>query len=135
MSTKIFVNLPVSDLQKSVDFWTRLGFSFNAQFTDDKATSMIIGDDSYVMLLVEDRFKEFTQKDICNTATHTEAIIAISVDSREGVDALVGQALEAGARPSGEPMDEGFMYGRSFEDPDGHLWEVIWMDPSTIEQP
>jgi predicted lactoylglutathione lyase len=133
MSTKIFVNLPVRDLQQSIDFWTRLGFSFNAQFTDDKATSMIVGDDIYIMLLVEERFRDFTSKDIADTATQTEAIIALSAESRDGVDELVDKALQAGGKPSQDPMDEGFMYGRSFQDPDGHLWEVVWMDPSVIE--
>jgi len=135
MSTKIFVNLPVKDLAKSVDYWTRIGFGFNAQFTDDKATSMVISDDIYVMLLVEDRFKDFTAKELCNTATHTEAILALSADSREDVDALCDQALEAGGRPSQEPIDEGFMYGRSFQDIDGHLWEVIYMDPAALAEP
>lgn len=133
MRTKIFINLPVKDLQRSVDFWTTLGYTFNAQFTDDKATSMVVGEDSYVMLLVEERFKDFTTKDIADTSTHTEAIIALSADTREGVDQLVDKALEAGGQPSQDAMDEGFMYGRSFQDPDGHLWEVIWMDPSTID--
>ncbi|HEY0484711.1 MAG TPA: VOC family protein [Mycobacteriales bacterium] len=134
MSTKIFVNLPVADLRKSVDFFTRTGFTFNAQFTDEHATSMVVGDDIVVMLLDRDRFADFTDKQICETSTHTEAIIALSAESRDGVDELVERALAAGARPSQEPMDQGFMYGRSFEDPDGHLWEVVWMDPSVIER-
>ncbi len=133
MSTKIFVNLPVQDLQRSIDFWTRLGFSFNAQFTDDKATSMIVGNDIYVMLLVEERFRDFTTKDIVDAAAQTEAIIALSAESREGVDELVDKALRAGGKPSMDPMDEGFMYGRSFQDPDGHLWEVVWIDLSSID--
>ncbi len=133
MSTKIFVNLPVKDLERSVAFWTELGYTFNAQFTDEQATSMVISDDIYVMLLVEDRFRDFTTKQIANSSTHTEAIVALSAVSREAVDELVDKALRAGGKKSTDPMDEGFMYGRSFEDPDGHLWEVIWMDPSSIE--
>ncbi|MDQ3052470.1 MAG: VOC family protein [Actinomycetota bacterium] len=134
MSTKIFVNLPVKDLRKSIDFWTQLGFTFNAQFTDDRATCMIIGDDSAVMLLVEDRFQDFTTKQLCDATKQTEAIIALSAESRDGVDTLADKALEAGGHPSNEPMDEGLMYGRSFQDPDGHLWEVIYMDPKAVEQ-
>ncbi|HEV7825452.1 MAG TPA: VOC family protein [Mycobacteriales bacterium] len=134
MSTKIFVNLPVSDLAKSVDFFTRLGFEFNAQFTDEHATCMVISEDIFVMLLVEARFKDFTSKRICDTTTHTEAILALSAESRPGVDDLVDKALAAGAQPSNEPVDHGFMYGRSFQDLDGHLWEVVWMDPSAIAQ-
>jgi predicted lactoylglutathione lyase len=134
MSTKIFVNLPVSDLTKSVDFFTRLGFEFNARFTDEHATCMVISEDIFVMLLVEARFKDFTSKRICDTTTHTEAILALSAESRPGVDDLVDKALAAGAQPSNEPVDHGFMYGRSFQDLDGHLWEVVWMDPSAIAQ-
>jgi hypothetical protein len=94
---------------------------------------MIVSEDIIVMLLVEDRFKDFTSKQICDTATHTEAILCLSADSRQEVDVLVGKALGAGAQPAGEPTDQGFMYGRSFEDLDGHLWEIVWMDPSVIE--
>jgi hypothetical protein len=133
VSTKVFVNLPVRDLRKSVQFFTELGYGFNAQFTDEHATSMVVSEDIIVMLLVEDRFKDFTSKQICDTATHTEAILCLSADSRQEVDDLVGKALGAGAQPSGEPMDQGFMYGRGFEDLDGHLWEIVWMDPSVIQ--
>lgn len=134
MATRLFVNLPVKDLRKSVDFFTALGFEFDLRFTDDKATCMIIGPDSFVMLLVESRFSDFTTKEICAATTHTETILALSADSREGVDELVNKALEAGGQPSNEPTDMTGMYGWSFQDPDGHLWEVIWMDADAMTQ-
>lgn len=134
MSTKIFVNLPVKDLNQSVTFFNKLGFTFNAQFTDEKATCMIIGEDIFVMLLKEDFFKTFTGKPIADATKSTEAIIALSADSREEVDAMANKALEAGAAFSKDPQDQGFMYGRSFQDPDGHLWEVFWMDPGAVNQ-
>jgi predicted lactoylglutathione lyase len=130
---KLFLNLPVQDLGRSVDFFTRLGFEFDARFTDESATCMIVGDDAFVMLLVEARFKDFVKKDLCDTSTHTEAIVAVSADSREDVDRFADTALGAGGSPSNEPIDLGFMYGRSFQDPDGHLWEVFHMDPSALE--
>jgi uncharacterized protein len=133
-SRKIFVNLPVKDLGESVDFFTQLGFSFDPRFTDETATCMIVSDEAFVMLLVEDRFKDFTDKKLCDPTTHTEAIFALSAESREEVDQLVHKALTAGGQASREPVDHGFMYESSFQDPDGHMWEVIWMDPSAVEQ-
>jgi hypothetical protein len=130
----MFVNLPVKDLDRSVDFFTKLGFSFDPRFTDETATQMIVGDDAFVMLLVEDRFKDFTKKELVDATKQTEVIVALSAESREGVDELADKALEAGASPANDPLDMGFMYGRSFDDPDGHLWEVVWMDPSAVEQ-
>ncbi len=129
-SRKIFVNLPVRDLDKSVEFFTSLGFEFNAQFTDENATAMIVNDEASVMLLAEDFFKTFTSKQVCDTATHTEAILALSAESREEVDDLVTKAFASGGQPSSDPQDHGFMYGWSFQDLDGHVWEVMWMDPS-----
>ena len=96
MTTKIFVNLPVKDLNRSVDFFTKLGFNFNPQFTDENATCMIIGEGIFVMLLVEKFFKSFTKKEICDTSKNTEAILALSVESKEKVDQMMGKALEAG---------------------------------------
>ena len=133
-SRKVFLNLPVKDLTKTVDFFTQLGFEFNPQFTDEKATCMIINDDAFVMLLVEDYFETFIKKDLCNATTHAEAIVALSAESREQVDEMVNKALAAGAQPSNDPMDQGFMYGWSFQDLDGHLWEVIYMDPAALAQ-
>lgn len=133
-ATMIFVNLPVKDLNASVAFFTKLGFEFDPQFTDENATCMIVNEHAFVMLLVEGFFKTFTNKDVCDAATRTEAILALSADSREAVDDLVDKALAAGGSAASEPMDEGLMYGRSFQDLDGHLWEVIYMDPSVLEQ-
>lgn len=130
MSTKIFVNLPVKDLGKSTDFFTELGFSFNPQFSDENAGCMVVSDDIYVMLLVEPFFQSFTKKEVVDSTKSTEAITCLGVDSRERVDEMVDKALAAGGQPSNDPMDEGFMYGRSFQDLDGHLWEVMYMDPA-----
>jgi predicted lactoylglutathione lyase len=124
----MFVNLPVSDLAKSIDFFGRLGFEFNPQFTDESGTCMVVSEQACVMLLVDDRFKDFTKKDICDTATHTEAIFAVSADSRAEVDRLVSIVLDAGGSPANDPVDHGFMYGWSFQDLDGHAWEVMHMD-------
>ena len=135
MSTKIFVNLPVKDLERSKQFFTALGYSINPQFTDENAASVVITDDIYAMLLVEPFFQGFTKKDIPDTSRNAEAIIALSADSREEVDRLADKALASGGQPAYETNDQGFMYGRSFQDPDGHLWEVFWMDPSAMEQP
>lgn len=129
---QIFVNLPVQDLKKSIEFFTKVGFEFNANFTDESATCMIIGENIYAMLLVEERFQSFISKKISNAADTTEVIVALSVDSREQVDAIVQAALDAGAKPSNEPQDHGFMYGWSFQDLDDHLWEVSYMDLSAF---
>ncbi|HSN96248.1 MAG TPA: VOC family protein [Nitrososphaeraceae archaeon] len=134
MKTKIFVNLPIKDLSKSVAFFTKLGFSFNPQFTDQNATCMIIGEDIFIMLLVEKFFKSFTKKDVCDTSKNTEAIVALSVESREKVDQMMEKAVEAGGSEPREKQDHGWMYGRSFEDPDGHLWEVFFMEESAIKK-
>jgi uncharacterized protein len=134
MSRMIFVNLPVKDLTKSVDFFTRLGFEFNPAFTDQNATCMVVSEQACVMLLVEDFFKTFTKKDITDTVTHTEAILALSADSRQEVDELLGKAVAAGGQQLDTGQDEDFMYTRSFADLDGHLWELLWMDASAIEQ-
>lgn len=133
-SRKIFVNLPVSDLPKSVEFFTYLGFEFNAQFTDENATAMVVGENAFVMLLVKPFFKTFTGKQIADATTHTEAIIALSAGSRQQVDDMADKALAAGGKPSNDPMDVGSMYGRSFQDLDGHLWEVMYMDPGPAGQ-
>ncbi|MGH3839694.1 MAG: VOC family protein, partial [Pseudonocardiaceae bacterium] len=120
MSTKIFVNLPVKDLGKSIDFFTALGFSFNPQFTDENAGCLVISDDIYVMLLTEPFFKSFTNKDVVDAAKSTEVILALGVESRQQVDELVDKALAAGGQPGSFSNDESFMYGRSFQDLDGH---------------
>ncbi|GAB3898157.1 VOC family protein [Larkinella knui] len=134
MATKIFVNLPVKDLNKSVDFFTKLGYSFNPQFTNENATCMIISEDIFVMLLVEPFFKSFTKKEIADATQTTESIICLSAESREEVDSLVSKALAAGGKVPNEKQDQGFMYGHGFEDLDGHLWEVAYMDLNAIPQ-
>jgi uncharacterized protein len=131
---KIFVNLPVKDLNKSVDFFTKIGFEFNAQFTDDKAACLVISEHIFAMLLVEDFFKTFIKKDITDASKTTEVILALSAESREKVDEMVNKALAAGGKPSNDPMDHGFMYVWSFQDVDGHLWEVMYMDESAVNQ-
>lgn len=132
MPTQIFVNLPVKDLKRSIEFFTRLGYTFNPNFTDEKATCMIISDTIYAMLLVEPFFKTFTQKAVCDTSKDIESIIALSCESRAAVDELAQKAEDAGATIPKPANDMGFMYTRSFEDPDGHLWEVFYMDPAAI---
>ena len=128
MSRMIFVNLPVADLSASVDFFTRLGFEFNREFSDENATCMVLNEQACVMLLVRPFFATFTRKDVADAST-TEAILAVSAESREEVDALVDKALSLGGTAANEPSDDGYMYGRSFHDLDGHAWEVMWMDP------
>jgi predicted lactoylglutathione lyase len=128
----IFVNLPVKDLDRSVAFFTRLGFTFNPQFTDENATCMVISDTIYVMLLVEKFFKTFTKKEVSDSSKTTEAILSLNLDSREKVDELVDKAMQAGAKPSVKLEEMPGMYGRNFEDLDGHLWEVFWMDVSSM---
>jgi len=134
MATKIFVNLPVKNLSKSIEFFTRLGYTFNPQFTDETATCMIVSEDIYIMLLTEEKFKMFTKKEIADATRSTEAIICLSADSREKVDEMINKALEAGGTTPNEKQDHGFMYGWGYQDLDGHLWEVMWMDPGAIKQ-
>lgn len=134
MATKIFVNLPVRNLSKSIEFFTRLGYTFNPQFTDETATCMIVSEDIYIMLLTEEKFKMFTKKEIADATRSTEAIICLSADSREQVDEMINKALEAGGTTPNEKQENGFMYGWGYQDLDGHLWEVMWMDPGAINQ-
>lgn len=134
MATQIFVNLPVKDLNKSVEFFTKLGFTFNPQFTDENATCMIIGENIFAMLLVEPFFKSFVKKEICDTKKSAEAILALSADSRKDVDVLVDKVQKAGGETK-EPQDQGFMYSRGFLDLDGHYWEIFHMDPTAVPHP
>ncbi len=133
MSTKIFVNLPVKDLKRSIDFFTKLGFTFNPKFTDETATCMIISNDIYAMLLIHDKFREFTPKAIADAHATSEVLIALSFDSKTKVDELVNKALQAGGSEARSPVDHGFMFTRSFNDPDGHIWEIFWMDPDAAK--
>jgi predicted lactoylglutathione lyase len=133
MATQTFVNLPVKDLTKATEFFTKLGFSFDEQFTDENATRMIVSDDTSVMLVVEPFFKGFiTPQDITDTSKSREVIVGLSAESREQVDDLADKALAAGGQSLGEPEDEGFMYMRGFRDLDGHQWSFIYMDMSAI---
>ena len=125
---KLFLNLPVRDLQRSVTFFKKLGFSFNQQFTDESATCMVVSEDAYVMLLTERRFKDFTRQQICDTSQAVEGLWALSCSSRAEVDELVKIALASGGSPAMDATDHGFMYVWSFLDPDGHHWEMFWMD-------
>ena len=129
-SRKLFVNIPVTNLQRSIDFFEALGFTFNAQFTDATATAMLVGEDAYFMLLTRERFADFTKRAIGDPRRDTQALYALGVDSREAVDAMVTKAIELGGTHAMEPQDHGFMYGWSFYDLDGHHFEVFWMDPS-----
>jgi predicted lactoylglutathione lyase len=130
---QIFVNLPVKDLTRAVEFFTKLGYTFNPQFTDENATCMIIGENIFAMLLVEKYFKTFTSKSIVDAKTSTEVLMALSMESRDAVNRIVETALAAGARRVREPKDHGFMYEWGFEDLDGHVWEHFWMDPAHVQ--
>lgn len=129
---KIFLNLPVRDLEATKEFFGKLGFFFNPMFTDQNAACMILNDEAFVMLLVEGRFKDFTSKAICDTRTHVEGLFAITCDSRAEVDAMYAAAIDAGATGTGEPVDYGFMYQRNIYDLDGHHWELFYMDISAF---
>jgi hypothetical protein len=130
---KIFVNLPVKDLDKSMAFFKALGFTFNAQFTDETAACMVISDDIFAMLLTHDKFKQFTPKAIADTSKTSEVLTALSADSKDEVNKMVEAALKAGGQKLREPQDYGFMYERSFQDLDGHIWEIMWMDPANVK--
>jgi predicted lactoylglutathione lyase len=132
MAKQIFINLPVKDLKKTMEFFEKLGFTFNMQFTDDKAACMIIGQNIYAMLLLEKFFKTFTNKEIADAQKTTEVLIAIDAESRESVDEMIRKAVEAGGSTYRNPQDNGWMYGHSFADLDGHQWEVLYMDESQM---
>ena len=134
MATKIFVNLPVKDLNKSKEFFIKIGFTINPQFTDETAACVVITEDIYAMILTHKKFKEFTTKDIADATKTSEVITCLSFESKEKVNEVVDTAVQAGATETREAMDYGFMFGRSFNDPDGHIWEVIWMDPAGINK-
>ena len=129
MARKIFVNLPVADLDASVAFFASLGISFNPEFTDETATCMIVGEDIFVMLLMRETFQGFTPKAICDAHQSTEVLVALSCASRQEVDVLVRKAVAAGGSTYNEPQDRGFMYQHGFQDPDGHIWELVYMEP------
>lgn len=132
MATKVFINLPVKDLDRSISFFTNLGFRFNPQFTDDKAGCMIISESIFAMLLTEPYFATFTKKAVSDATIATEVLITLDADSREEVQRIIGQAKESGATIHFEPQDHGWMYQHSFADLDGHQWEIAYMDASQI---
>ena len=134
MNKHIFVNLPVKNLEKSKEFFTKLGYTFNPQFTDDKGACMVISDTIFAMLLSEPFFKTFTKKDISDATKTTEVLVALSVESKAEVDACLEKVLAAGGKEARDAQDHGFMYARSFEDLDGHIWEMVWMDPNYVQK-
>lgn len=133
MSKKVFINLPVKDLKKSMDFFTKLGYTFNQQFSDETAACMVISEEIYSMLLTHDKFKQFISTDIADAHTSTEVLTCLSAESKDEVNELVDKAVKAGAKEHRDPMDFGFMFGRSFKDLDGHVWEIMWMDPANVQ--
>ncbi|QUY47418.1 VOC family protein [Serratia plymuthica] len=133
MATQIFVNLPVGNLPASIEFFTQLGFGFNPQFTDDTAACMVVSDTIYVMLLTHDKFKMFTPNPIGDARKATEVLVCLSQPSRATVDSLVRKAIAAGGNTYNQPQDYGFMYGHGFQDLDGHIWELMYMDENVAQ--
>ncbi|MEW2164295.1 VOC family protein [Streptomyces sp. NPDC007084] len=129
----IFVNLPVSDVDVSKKFFTELGYAINPQFSTDDNACVVISETIIAMLLSRQRYADFTKKEIVDATTSSEVLLCLSAESREKVDELVDRAIAAGGSAAGETQDQGFMYGRSFDDPDGHTWEVVWMDPAAVQ--
>jgi predicted lactoylglutathione lyase len=129
----IFVNLPVADIDTSKKFFTELGYTINPQFTTDDCACVVISDTIIAMLLSKQRYADFTKKEIADATKTSEVLICLSAESRQKVDELVDKALSAGGSATGETQDQGFMYGRAFDDLDGHTWEVLWMDPSAVQ--
>lgn len=132
MGSQIYVNLPVSDLDRSVDFFEKLGYSFNPDFTNEQGACMVVSDSIYVMLLTQAFFQTFTRKPVSDATRSTEAIVCLSMDSSNAVDRIVAKAVAAGAKTHFDASDQGFMYGHGFEDLDGHLWEFIHMKPGAV---
>lgn len=132
MAKKIFLNLPVKNLKLSIEFFTKLGYTFNPQFTDDTATCMIVSDTIFVMLMVEERFKDFTKKQIADAKKSTEMIVALEVESKDKVNELVDKAVDAGGTIYMDPQDHGWMFLRSFADLDGHQWELFYIDEKSM---
>lgn len=134
-STHIFVNLHVNNVKKSMAFFTELGFEFNMQFTDEeKAACLVIGDNMFAMLLTEEYFKSFTKKEIVDTDKYAQLTLALSAESREKVDEIVNKAVSLGGKLYSDPADHGFMYQWGFQDPDGHIWELAYMNMSAFEE-
>ena len=134
LSRKIFINLPIKDLTKTIEFFTKLGFTFNPQFTNENATCMIVSEDIYFMLLVEKFFKTFIEKEISDATKNTEVLLGLTAGSRKEVDDMVHKAIQAGGKEPRPAQDHGWMYGRVFEDLDGHIWEIFYMDESKMPE-
>lgn len=134
MAQMIFVNLPVKDLKKSMAFFTALGYKFNQQFTDETAACMVVSEHIYVMLLTYPRFKGFIPTEICDATKNTEVLLCLSCESRDHVKDLVAKAIAAGGTPFAEAKDHGFMYQHSYRDPDGHIWELVYMQPEAVKK-
>lgn len=132
MAKAIFVNLAVSDLKRSMRFFEALGYSFDRRFTNDEAAALVISDTIFAMLHTPDSLRRFTKKDIADATRTTEVLLALQLDTKDAVNAMMDKVLAAGGREAREPGDHGFMFERSFEDPDGHIWELFWMDPSAM---
>jgi uncharacterized protein len=131
---QMFVNLPVKNLELSMAFYKALGFSFNAQFTNETAACMIVEQNIFVMLVTEPFFKSFTPRALCDATKNTEVLVCISCASRAQVDEMAANAVKAGGTIPREPQDHGFMYSQAFADVDGHIWEPMWMDAAAVEQ-
>ncbi|HEX2764261.1 MAG TPA: VOC family protein [Allosphingosinicella sp.] len=134
MARMIFVNLPVADLDRSVAFYKAIGAEQNLQFSDETAAMMVLSDTIHVMLLTHHKFRQFTTKRIADAHESVQVLLALSCDGRAGVDEITEKALAAGGRETRERDDHGWMYGRAFEDPDGHVWEPMWMDVEAAAQ-
>jgi predicted lactoylglutathione lyase len=130
----IFVNLPVTDLARARAFYAGLGFGFNEQFSDERTASVVIEENIVVMLLTRDRFADFVPGEVGDPAQATSVLNALSASSREEVDELYARALASGGKPWQPAQDQGFMYGTSFTDPDGNVWETVWMDPAAVQR-
>ncbi len=133
MNTQVFINLCVSDLPKSMEFFKALGFTFNPQFTNDEAACLQISDTIFAMLITPARFKDFTKKEIVDAKKSTEVLLALSFESKDRVNEMADKALAAGATIAREPEDHGFMFARAIQDLDGHIWEFFWMDPNHVQ--
>jgi len=134
MPHKIFVNLPVADLEKSKKFYTALGFTINPRFTDQNAACVVVSGEIYVMLLTHESFRRFTKKEIIDSVNKIEVINALTLESREEVDEMAKKSLDAGGKMSRNPENNGWMYTKAVEDPDGHIWELFWMDETRVEK-
>lgn len=134
MTKNIFVNLPIKDMEQSQNFFSNLGYTFNPQFTNDQGACLVLGENIFVMLLVESYFQTFIDKKICNTKTTTEVLLAISAESKDEVDTMMERVSESGGKVNDKIQDYGWMYSRSFEDLDGHIWEVVYVNMSEVPQ-